>query len=222
MKTFETGGKKDTAGKLPLHLVPPEVVEIFAKVTQVGVDKGYAPRNWEKGLPINEGHLAAAERHMLRYKKGEDNNPEVLKDGTLSDAHHLEHAAWHLMAAAVQINRGRVDLDDRIDRPDSRSAEIEGYPPFLAPEELKKAEFRIRPPTTLDIRNMYAIAPDNFASFRGENFPWNTKEEYHLSLGLRGYETGVQFPTATPFQAQSMFYKGVTPDGIEPDTSGSF
>lgn len=177
MKSFKTGAKKDTTGKLPLHLVPPEVVEIFAKVTKIGIDKGYEPRNWEQGLPINEGHLAAAERHMLRYKKGEDLNIEVLKDGSNSNAHHLEHAAWHLMAAAVQINRHRLDLDDRIK---DGVALLSIKDPLVEPERFTKEEwlaslglvsaegsFRIKPATYMDFRGLWdeSIEPDTSGSF---------------------------------------------------------
>ena len=117
MEVFKTGGEKDLKGKLPLHLVPPEIGEAFAEVSQVGIQKGYTPRNWEKGLPIVEGHLAAMQRHVNEYLKGFDLNKEELTDGTFSSSHHLKHAAWHLNAAVTQVMRSRYDLDDRPTNP---------------------------------------------------------------------------------------------------------
>ncbi len=106
MQEFETGAKKDLKGKLRVDLVPTEVIRSFAEVSAVGIAKGYEERNWEKGIPI-EQHLAAAQRHMIEHQDGNLINEEPLLDGTKSHQMHLEHAAWHLMAAVTQLRRNK-------------------------------------------------------------------------------------------------------------------
>ncbi len=112
-KEFGTGAAKDVAKKLPYHLISKEGMDALATVLQSGIDKGYDPRNWEKGLPLMECHIAPALRHMFKYMNGEDTNVEVGKDGAEVRTHHLENALAHLMMAVTQIRRNRVELDDR-------------------------------------------------------------------------------------------------------------
>ena len=43
-------GYRDDSGKLPIHLIPVEALEMVAEVFRYGAFK-YAPRNWESGIP---------------------------------------------------------------------------------------------------------------------------------------------------------------------------
>jgi len=108
---------KDKKGKLPFHLIPPELDKSYAEVAQFGIEKlkrlgvTNPERNWEKGLKLLEDHGAACERHYNLWKSGIDLDAE-------SGLHHLKHALWHLTAIVTQVERGRTDLDDR---PSSKS-----------------------------------------------------------------------------------------------------
>jgi hypothetical protein len=110
---FDTGAKKHTERKLRVDLVPTEIIKSFAEVSQVGIDKGYEERNWEKGLPFSV-HLAAAQRHIIEHLDGDTFNIEKLPDGTVvGKSRHLEHALWHLGAVVTHARKGRTELDDR-------------------------------------------------------------------------------------------------------------
>lgn len=113
VKKYTSGGMKDTTGKAPLHLVTRKMVEGIANGLECGLRKGYEQDNWKKGLPISEGHLGAALRHIYKYLDGEDINIEIAKDGTEFPTHHLDNALTHLAMAVHQIKSGRSDLDDR-------------------------------------------------------------------------------------------------------------
>lgn len=109
-----SGAQKDTKGKLRMDLIPPEVLEEYAKVLTIGVEK-YSDRNWEKGLLLVEHHLGAAFRHINKWQKGEDLNVEKNNNGIItSKENHMTHALWHIAAIVTQISRGRKDLDDRV------------------------------------------------------------------------------------------------------------
>lgn len=113
MKEFASGGKKDLKGKAPYHLITKEMLDGIAKGLNCGILKGYEPRNWEKGLPIVEGHLGAVLRHVFSYMSGQDMNTETDTEGNDFQLHHLDNALTHLAMAVTQIKRGRTDLDDR-------------------------------------------------------------------------------------------------------------
>lgn len=113
MKEFNTGGKKDTAGKPPVDLITLKMLEGITEGMVCGMRKGYEKHNWKKGLPICEAHLGAAIRHIYKYIEGEDTNIERALDGTIVSTHHLDNALTHLAMAVHQIKSGRIDLDDR-------------------------------------------------------------------------------------------------------------
>lgn len=113
LASTETGAKKHSDGKLPVHLIPPEITIALAEALDVGVRKGYGERNWEKGLKIDSVHLASALRHITRYRLGEDTNTESAPDGTEIKIHHLKAALVNIAMAVTQVMRGREDLDDR-------------------------------------------------------------------------------------------------------------
>lgn len=100
-----TGANKDTAGKVRLDLIPPEVILAYGEILTMGATK-YADRNWEKGLLLVKHHLGAAQRHINKWQLGIDKDEE-------SGYNHMEHAMWHLAAIVTQLRRGRTDLDDR-------------------------------------------------------------------------------------------------------------
>ena len=112
-KVYKTGGKKDLAGKLPVHLVTEHMIAGIAEGLNCGIKKGYEKHNWKKGLPICEAHLAAALRHIGKYMSGTDTNVETDKEGNEVLTHHLDNALTHLAMAVHQIKSGRTDLDDR-------------------------------------------------------------------------------------------------------------
>lgn len=113
MKTFDTGAKKDSSGKLPYELITKEMMDALAEALQLGIDKGYSSNNWQNGLPIASVSVAASLRHIFKYLAGEDMNVEVGKEGQKLEAHHLSCAMVNLGMAITQIKRGREDLDDR-------------------------------------------------------------------------------------------------------------
>lgn len=122
MKEFNTGGKKDLTGKLPVHLVTKYMIDGIAEGLLCGMKKGYDANNWQLGLNICEGHLGAALRHMFKYMSGEDINIEHGKNGEEVITHHLDNALTHLAMAVHQIKSGRIDLDDRFKLPEPTKA----------------------------------------------------------------------------------------------------
>lgn len=101
---METGGTKLDEGKLPLHLLPLDVLEEIAKVLRFGAVK-YAPNNWRRGLTYSRVY-AATLRHMFAWWRGEENDPET-------GLSHLAHALTELAFLHAFTIRARVDLDDR-------------------------------------------------------------------------------------------------------------
>lgn len=115
MEEFDSGAKKDNKGKLPYHLITKEMMDALAEGLQLGLDKGYGARNWEKGLPIVSVSLSSALRHIFKYMSFEDLNIEIhpTTGEELDPVHHLSCAMINIGMAITQIKRGRTDLDDR-------------------------------------------------------------------------------------------------------------
>ena len=78
--------KHDT-GKLRLDLVTPEMHRALGEVLTFGAGK-YGDRNWELGFEA-ERLYAAAQRHLLAWREGEEHDPE-------SGMPHLHHAFCNL------------------------------------------------------------------------------------------------------------------------------
>jgi hypothetical protein len=99
-----TEGIKHDAGKLPMHLIPPEAVFALASVLKFGADK-YGERNWEKGMSWSR-LFGAAMRHLWSWWRMEDKDSET-------GFSHL----WHAMAciAFLLTYEERADFgnDDR-------------------------------------------------------------------------------------------------------------
>lgn len=68
-------GLRYNTGKIRTDLIPAFATKQIAHVFTEGAKK-YAPRNWEKGMPWSEV-LQSLERHTLRFKEGEDIDPET-------------------------------------------------------------------------------------------------------------------------------------------------
>lgn len=115
MTATDTGLKYDT-GKPRLDLVRPEFTEGVAAVLAFGSVK-YAAWNWAKGIEYSR-LIAALERHIAAFKRGEDIDPE-------SGLPHLDHAACCMMFLSCFQKWGdRTDLDDRYKRGPSAPANL--------------------------------------------------------------------------------------------------
>jgi hypothetical protein len=98
-----TEGRKDDQGKLPYHLIAPELLEDVAAVLDFG-QKKYAPRNWEAGMAWHRP-FSALMRHMWAWWRGEGVDPET-------GLSHLAHAACCVMFL-LAYERRRIGEDDR-------------------------------------------------------------------------------------------------------------
>ena len=81
---MEQIGHKDDDHKIRLDLIPPEVIMEIGKVLTFGAIK-YAPNNWQQLPNFNRRYYAAALRHLMAWRMGEDFDKE---SGLL----HLSHA----------------------------------------------------------------------------------------------------------------------------------
>ena len=86
---FNNVGRKDDTGKNRLDLIEPEFIESVGKVLTFGVNK-YEPNNWQNVDDGKDRYYAAALRHLMAYRKGEEKDPE-------SGLSHLEHVACNIM-----------------------------------------------------------------------------------------------------------------------------
>ena len=66
-----------------------QLVESVGKVLTFGASK-YEPNNWQNVEDGEDRYYAAALRHLVAYRKGEEKDPE-------SGLSHLEHAACNIM-----------------------------------------------------------------------------------------------------------------------------
>lgn len=82
--------KKDDAQKPRYDLIPPHAELELAHVLTMGAEK-YGANNWHQGGPESKTrYIAAAQRHIAAYRRGETHDPE-------SGRHHLAHAVASLM-----------------------------------------------------------------------------------------------------------------------------
>jgi hypothetical protein len=105
-----TGAKREKLAGPRYDLMPSRIVnDSYARVAAFGAIK-YAPRNWEKGLPMS--NIAnSLQRHLWAFMDGEDNDPE-------SGLSHLDHVLWN--AVALCFNREKNLCDDRIGPPERK------------------------------------------------------------------------------------------------------
>lgn len=103
-KELMKGGYKADTGKPRFDLLPPEVMEGYARALEYGARK-YSERNYEKGM--NWGRVfGAAMRHMWAFWRGEEFDKE-------SGLHHLESALFSIGALYVYTKR-KIGKDDRV------------------------------------------------------------------------------------------------------------
>ena len=68
-ETFPSGAERDAAeGKPRPDLISPFATERLAEWLRLGAEK-YAPRNWEKGLPVSRS-MASLCRHVMKFQQG--------------------------------------------------------------------------------------------------------------------------------------------------------
>lgn len=96
-------GVKHDDDKLPMHLLPPELLRGVAAVLEFGAHK-YSARNWELGMAWHRPY-AALLRHMLAWWEGEDLDPET-------GLPHTWHAACCIAFLMAYQSRG-IGIDDR-------------------------------------------------------------------------------------------------------------
>ena len=77
-------GQKDDIGKTRYDLVPWTAVEEMVKVLTFGAKK-YDPDNWRYVPDAHDRYFAAALRHLVAYKRGEEKDKET-------NLSHLAHA----------------------------------------------------------------------------------------------------------------------------------
>ncbi|MHA1302505.1 MAG: dATP/dGTP diphosphohydrolase domain-containing protein [Candidatus Heimdallarchaeaceae archaeon] len=104
-RQFSTGAQRQhMQGKGMPVLVSPIAEDLLAKHCEGGVEAGYAPRNWEQGLP-----LSATMDSIKRHTRGEQEG--------LTDENHAIAAFWNWMVylhTKEMIQRGLLpaELDD--------------------------------------------------------------------------------------------------------------
>lgn len=96
-------GVKFDEGKLPYHLLPPELLSGVSAVLQFGANK-YSARNWELGMDWSRP-FGALMRHMWAWWRGEHTDPET-------GMSHLWHAGC-CIAFLIAYEERQVGKDDR-------------------------------------------------------------------------------------------------------------
>lgn len=88
LEDMHAPGAKSDKGKLDYTLVPTELEEAVCEILMFGAKK-YSRDGWRSVPDAHVRYLAALERHIKAFKRGEDCDPE-------SGLHHLAHAACNL------------------------------------------------------------------------------------------------------------------------------
>jgi hypothetical protein len=99
-----TQGIKHDATKPRVDLISSEWVLGVSEVLTFGANK-YGAHNWRKGISTSR-LISAAQRHLLAFNNGEDQDPET----SLS---HLLHASCCMMFAYELMNTMPDLVDDR-------------------------------------------------------------------------------------------------------------
>jgi hypothetical protein len=88
-------GRKQTKGKVPLHLISDPAIEGIARVMEFGMNgkpDGYEARNWEQGLQYSDVY-SAMKRHAAKWWCGHNDDSE-------SGLNHMFHVACLAMFLA--------------------------------------------------------------------------------------------------------------------------
>jgi hypothetical protein len=96
-------GRKDDSAKLPLDLIPPELLFAVAEILDFGAKK-YGAYNWSKGMAWSRV-FGALMRHMWAWWSGQDKDAETGKS-------HLWHAGCCIAFLIAYEARG-TGTDDR-------------------------------------------------------------------------------------------------------------
>ena len=88
----KTQEAKADAGKLPMNLVPTQIVRDIAEVRQYGNEKYGDPDNWRKVEKLR--YVAALERHLLAYKDYLNGDDDGLDKE--SKIEHYKHMACNM------------------------------------------------------------------------------------------------------------------------------
>lgn len=97
---FDSQEAKADAGKLPMNLVPTQIVRDIAEVRQYGNEKYGDPNNWRKVEKLR--YVAALERHLLAYKDYLNGDDDGLDKE--SEIEHHKHMACN-MAFICEMER---------------------------------------------------------------------------------------------------------------------
>jgi hypothetical protein len=130
---------KADAGKLPMHLIAPELPEEVAAVLGFGAAK-YGERNWERGMAWSRAY-AALQRHMWAWWGGEDRDPET-------GMSHLAHAGCCLMFLLAYERRGH-GADDR-----PRQMAPQGGVAGISPRDTREPTCQLSGPLSASQGNM--------------------------------------------------------------------
>jgi hypothetical protein len=109
-------GTKFDQGKPRISLLSSDAIIEVAKVATMGAEK-YDDHNWRKGMKWSR-LMDAAERHLLKYNKGDRIDDE-------SNLSHLTHVAWNIMAL-IDYEINNIGEDDLF-----KGYEKKQDPPFI-------------------------------------------------------------------------------------------
>ncbi len=76
-RKFETGARRNASkGKGRQDLWPFRAMIELSKLYEQGIDNGYPPRNWEKGIPLHE-YVCSMSRHLSEMMIGKTNEAHI-------------------------------------------------------------------------------------------------------------------------------------------------
>jgi hypothetical protein len=126
---FTTGAVRDkNFGRGKPSLVPNWVIWLVSRTYEDGATK-YAPRNWEKGMPLSR-YLDSAERHLAKLKAGCRDEP------------HASQVIWNMIGyifTGAQIKMG-FRPKELNDMPNQLSSDPSAIAEPLSPMEYKSLE----------------------------------------------------------------------------------
>lgn len=107
----ETGGMKETTGKVRWDLLPWQVLDELAKVYEYGDLNKYTPGNWMKGYEWFKS-IRAIFSHATAWIRGEQYDSEAFERTGLK-VHHLAMVAWHCFTL-IHFEKYDKGKDDRM------------------------------------------------------------------------------------------------------------
>jgi len=107
VKTESSGAVRWDGQKARYDLIPPDALEVLARVYTVGAIK-YSDRNWERGMTWGRC-FSSLMRHAWAWARGEDTDLET-------GLPHMAHVAWNALALVTYQLR-LIGTDDRAFEP---------------------------------------------------------------------------------------------------------